>query len=162
MWYLFLSQSRHDWLYCRRCSLFLAEKECMNNNSLWARTNLLGQLVLVLVSLISWLIFSKGTKDSGSRYKKSPNQMQFAKHFWKSRMGGEKWVARLKLLQLLNLHLIWGRKNPKDLLVSIEIVLNFGKSDPKSNAKKKHKMDSSRSDYIDFQYETSTGFNRNQ
>ena len=51
-------------------------------------------------------------------------------------MGGEKWVARLKLLQLLNLHLIWGRKNPKDLLVSIEIVLNFGKSDPKSNAKK--------------------------
>ena len=43
-------------LCCLFCILsskeFSAEKECRNNNSL-SRTNLLGQLVLVLVSLIS-------------------------------------------------------------------------------------------------------------
>jgi len=51
-------------------------------------------------------------------------------------MGGEKWVATLKLLQLLNLQLIWGWKNRKDLLVSIEIVLTFRKFGPTIKCKK--------------------------
>ena len=38
----------------------------------------------------------------------------------------KKWVATLRLLQLLNWHLIWGWKNRKDRAVSIEIVLTFG------------------------------------
>ena len=39
---------------------------------------------------------------------------------------------------------------------------NFWKFGPTIKCKKNQKLDSSRSHYLDFQYETSTGFNRNQ